>query len=168
MGQSAISLRRFAMGRVWPSGSPGDGPADEREAARLIAQFARGVAHAHRRGVLHRDIKPSNVLLQSSAEVAAADDTVDSPALPTPLLTDFGLAKVIESGEDQTRDGTLLGTPAYMAPEQAEGRLADVGPGTDIYALGVLLYELLTAQPPFRGQTDVQTLQLVAREEVPA
>ena len=82
-------------------------------------------------------------------------------------MTDFGLAKVAELAEDQTRSGTLLGTPAYMSPEQAEGRLEDIGPATDVYALGVLLYELLAGQPPLRGQTDVQTLQLVARGDVP-
>jgi eukaryotic-like serine/threonine-protein kinase len=127
-------------------------------AARLVRDLARGVDHAHSRNVLHRDIKPSNVLIETAN--GASEQAV-------PRLTDFGLAKLTELSEDETRSGSLLGTPAYMAPEQAEGRLGDVGPGTDIYALGLLLYEILAGRPPFRGQTDVHTLRLVSAGEVP-
>ncbi len=126
-------------------------------AARLVRDLAHGVAHAHSRGVLHRDIKPSNVLIETDG----------ASGLEVPRLTDFGLSKLMELAEDETRSGSLLGTPAYMAPEQAEGRLGDIGPGTDIYALGVLLYEILARRAPFRGETDVHTLRLVSAGEVP-
>jgi WD40 repeat protein len=131
-------------------------------AARLILALAEGVDHAHQRGVLHRDIKPSNVLLEGAGTTAE-----EGSAILVPRLTDFGLAKLTEAKEDETRNGSLLGTPAYMAPEQAEGRLQDVSAATDIYALGVLLYELLAGRPPFRGETDLQTLQMVAAGNVP-
>jgi WD40 repeat protein/tRNA A-37 threonylcarbamoyl transferase component Bud32 len=134
-----------------------------RLAARLVLGLAQGVDHAHQRGVLHRDIKPSNVLLEGAAP--STDVGVENLV---PRLTDFGLAKLTEMAEDETRSGALLGTPAYMAPEQAEGRLRDIGPPTDIYALGVLLYELLACRPPFRGESDVQTLQLVSAGDVPS
>ena len=131
-------------------------------AAQLVRDLARGVAHAHSRHVLHRDIKPSNVLIETvDANGATSGQSV-------PRLTDFGLAKLMELADDETRSGSLLGTPAYMAPEQADGRLEDVGPGTDIYALGLLLYEMLTGRPPFRGPTDVRTLRLVSACEVPS
>ncbi len=142
-------------------------PVPEREAAAMICWLARGVAHAHQRGVLHRDIKPSNVLLEPITEGSPTPGASGELALFTPRLTDFGLAKIAELAEDHTRSGTLLGTPAYMAPEQAEGRLEDVHTTTDVYALGVLLYEVLAGQPPLRGQSDVQTLQLVVRGEIP-
>jgi WD40 repeat protein/serine/threonine protein kinase len=137
-------------------------PVPMRSAAQLMSTLARGVEHAHRRGVLHRDIKPANVLLEATSEQPFMVEDLSSW---TPRLTDFGLAKVLEITEDETRTGNLLGTPAYMAPEQAEGRLADVGPATDVYALGVVLYELVTGRAPFRGQSDVQTLQQVSRGE---
>jgi WD40 repeat protein len=129
-------------------------------AARLVLGLAQGVDHAHQRGVLHRDIKPSNILLDGAQATASSGSLV-------PRLTDFGLAKLMEAPEDETRSGTLVGTPAYMAPEQAEGRLRDVGPATDIYALGVVLYEMLANRPPFRGESDVHTLQLVSAGDVP-
>jgi WD40 repeat protein len=130
------------------------------QAVRLLRALSLGVAHAHARGVLHRDIKPSNVLLERPANDSGSEE-------PEPRLTDFGLAKLVELADDHTRSGALLGTPAYMAPEQAEGRSRDVGEATDVYALGVILFELLTGRPPLRGDSDVQTLQLVARGDVP-
>jgi WD40 repeat protein/serine/threonine protein kinase len=136
-------------------------PVPIRSAAHLVGTLARGVEHAHRRGVLHRDIKPANVLLELTGEQPSAVDLSSW----VPRLTDFGLAKVLERSEEETRIGSLLGTPAYMAPEQAEGRLADIGPATDVYALGVILYELVAGRPPFRCQSDVQTLQQVSRGE---
>jgi WD40 repeat protein len=119
------------------------------EAARLIAALARGVATAHEKGVIHRDLKPANVLL-----------TADG----TPKLTDFGLAKDMSS-DGRTASGAVVGTPSYMAPEQAAARRAEVGPGADVYALGAILYECLTGRAPFKGPTPMDTLLQVMHEE---
>ena len=113
------------------------------EAAQLVAQLAGAVQSAHHRGVVHRDLKPSNVLL-------AADGT--------PKIADFGLAKRLEGESGQTKTGEILGTPCYMAPEQAVGK---VGPASDIYSLGAVLHELLTGRPPHQGVTPMETLQQV-------
>ncbi|MFO0953074.1 MAG: protein kinase [Isosphaeraceae bacterium] len=132
-------------------------PVPMRLAARLVARMADAVQHAHDRGILHCDIKPSNVLLQQGA------DTLD-PADLAPRLTDFGLARLTagaEPGQDLSRSGVPVGSPPYMAPEQAAGRNREVGRGTDVYALGATLYELLTGRPPFRGETMTETLRLV-------
>jgi serine/threonine protein kinase len=140
-------------------------------AAELVAALSDAVAYIHRRGILHRDIKPNNILLtwpQAAAPGAPATDhglrTTDSFAL-VPKLTDFGLAKRTQHGEEETKSGTMLGTPLYMAPEQAEGRLRDIGPHTDIYALGVILYELLTGRPPFQGDSDWSLRAQIAETE---
>jgi serine/threonine protein kinase/WD40 repeat protein len=137
-------------------------PVPPQLAAALVADLAEGVEHAHRRGVLHRDIKPGNILIDNTLQ--------PHKGLPLiPRLTDFGLAKIVEplsaESHDRTRSGIPLGTPAYMAPEQAAGRLRDVGPATDVYALGVILYELLTGKPPFRGESPTETRRLVQQEE---
>jgi tetratricopeptide (TPR) repeat protein/tRNA A-37 threonylcarbamoyl transferase component Bud32 len=134
-------------------------------AARLAAQLAEAVQHAHDRGVLHRDLKPSNVMLEARSDGPAGD------SLPfVPRITDFGLAKLAEGTEAasrgcQTHSGAVVGTPQYMAPEQAEGRSKWVGPAADVYALGAILYELLTGRPPFAGETMLATLELVRGEE---
>jgi eukaryotic-like serine/threonine-protein kinase len=124
-------------------------------AARWMAAIADAVQHAHDRGILHRDIKPDNVILTG----ASATESV------IPRLTDFGLAKFDEEGGNETRSEARLGTPHYMAPEQAAGRRGEVGPATDVYALGATLYEILTGRPPLRGETDAETLRLILESE---
>ena len=125
-------------------------PWKPRDAARLVEPLARAIHEAHRKGVVHRDLKPANVLL-----------TADG----TPKITDFGLAKRLDRDTGQTRTGALLGTPSYMAPEQAEGKSREIGPPADIYALGAILYELLTGRPPFRAATPLETVKLVTMAE---
>jgi serine/threonine protein kinase len=125
------------------------GPLPGRDAARYVRQIARAVHYAHQHGILHRDLKPSNIMLD-------ADDE--------PHVTDFGLAKRL-GDTGQTRTGSVLGTPSYMAPEQAGGRIKDLGPWTDVYSLGAVLYELLTGRPPFRAETATDTLMQVLENE---
>ncbi len=120
-----------------------------REAAELLTTIASAVESAHRVGIVHRDLKPSNVLFD--AEGIAK-------------VTDFGLAKRLEVDDGQTQSGHLLGTPSYMAPEQAEARHRDVGPATDVYALGATLYEMLTGRPPFKGTSYSETLLMVVSQ----
>jgi WD40 repeat protein len=144
-------------------------PVPAKEAALLVATLAEAVEHAHRRGVVHRDLKPSNVLLETLAE-GAADRKVSGAGLGfVPRITDFGLAKLqVESEGAQTQSGAIVGTPAYMAPEQAGGRNREVGPAADTYALGAILYELLTGRPPFLAETVLDILvQVRAAEPVP-
>jgi hypothetical protein len=130
----------------------GGAPLPAREAAQLVQTLARAIHAAHQRGIVHRDLKPANVLL-----------TADG----TPKITDFGLAKRLDT-RGQTRTGEIVGTPSYMAPEQAAGRKHEVGPATDVYALGATLYELLTGRPPFEAETALDTvLKVVAEEPVP-
>ncbi|MGE3803216.1 MAG: protein kinase [Gemmataceae bacterium] len=127
-----------------------EGPMPTREAARLIATLARAMEHAHAHGIVHRDLKPANVLL-----------TADN----VPKISDFGLAKHQWRADNQTQTGAVLGTPSYLAPEQALGH-KNVGPSADIHALGVLLYESLTGQPAFRGESPLDTMMLVASSTV--
>jgi tRNA A-37 threonylcarbamoyl transferase component Bud32 len=133
------------------------GPLPPGEAARLVEALAGAVEAAHRAGVLHRDIKPANVLL-SGADAAQS----------VPKLTDFGLAKYLDADEGMTHPGAFLGTPTFMAPEQAAGRNDRVGPRTDVYGLGATLYALLTGGPPFKGATSTATARLVVGAEPPA
>jgi serine/threonine-protein kinase len=125
-------------------------PLPPRRAAELLATLASAVQFAHKSGFIHRDLKPSNILL-----------TPDG----TPRITDFGLARAIDAGPEVTRSGALVGTPAYMAPEQARGDVRAVGPAADIYALGAVLYEMLTGRPPFAGQSAGETIHKVVSEE---
>ena len=150
-------------------------------AAGLIETLARAMAHSHQEGIVHRDLKPANILLQiadcrlqiEKTSSTPADEFADKSAIcnlqsAIPKITDFGLAKQMESDSQQTKSGAVMGSPSYMAPEQAEGRLKDIGPATDIYALGAILYELLTGRPPFRGANTVETLDMVRSREAVA
>src|SRR5262245_6986447 len=125
-------------------------PRPPRQAARLVETLAGAMAEAHRLGVVHRDLKPANILLTPEG---------------VPKVADFGLAKLLNVESGLTRTDSVLGSPSYMAPEQAEGRTKDVGPAADIYALGAILYELLTGRPPFRGATVLETLEQVKDAE---
>jgi eukaryotic-like serine/threonine-protein kinase len=125
-------------------------PLSARETASLTAMLARAIHASHQAGIVHRDLKPPNILL-----------TADG----TPKISDFGLAKQLDAENVRTRSGELLGTPAYMAPEQACGQSRAIGPAADIYALGVILYELLTGRTPFRGLTPLDVMQQVLKEE---
>lgn len=124
-------------------------PWPPRKAAELVAQVAAAVQFAHQAGIVHRDLKPANILLDDG----------------TPKITDFGLAKQLEGGSQHTRTGEIVGTPSYMAPEQASGVTKNLGPACDVYALGAILYELLTGRPPFRGQDPIDTVMQVLSDE---
>ena len=127
-----------------------DGPLPSREAARILAAVARAIHFAHMRGVLHRDLKPSNILLDEHGE---------------PHVTDFGLAKQLTEAGSMTRTGAVLGTPAYMAPEQAAGIRGQVGPQSDVYSLGVILYHMLTGRPPFQAASPAEMVMLVLEQD---
>ena len=123
---------------------------DQRAIAQLIAAVARAVEHANRRGILHRDLKPGNILLDERRE---------------PHVTDFGLAKRLDEKSSLTQAGAIVGTPSYMAPEQAQAA-TDLSTAVDVYGLGAVLYELLTGRPPFKGETAMETM-VKARSQEP-
>ncbi len=128
----------------------GGNPQPFREAAELVRKLAEAMDYAHQRHIVHRDLKPPNILL-----------TADG----VPKITDFGLAKNLGEESSQTQSGSIMGTPSYMAPEQAQGRTHDIGPLADVYALGAILYETLTGRPPFKGESILDTLEQVSTQQ---
>jgi len=155
-----------------------ESPTSPRAAAQLVETLARTMEVAHQRGIIHRDLKPANILLaklgsQSSME---RNREVDSSSLPAdhwsrntvPKIADFGLAKRVDDDSSQTQSGAILGTPSYMAPEQAGGKTREIGPAVDIYSLGAILYELLVGRPPFKAGNPIDTVrQVIEQEPVP-
>ena len=136
------------------------GPLQPRDAAGLVTTLARAMDHAHAHGLVHRDLKPSNILLaRPGCDAGQAPE--NDPARWPPKIIDFGLSKWFDGSTRLTHPATLVGTPAYMAPEQAGEGLAEVGPRCDIYALGAVLYQCLTGQPPFPSDSVANTLQLI-------
>lgn len=121
-----------------------------RNSAAFIETLARGIHVAHVRGIVHRDLKPANVLLTEDG---------------TPKIADFGLAKRLDDDSSQTRTGEILGTPSYMAPEQADGKPAEIGPAVDVHALGAILFEMLAGEPPFKGTTALESLRRLSSED---
>jgi len=126
------------------------GPLPSRVAARYVRLVAKAIHYAHRQGILHRDLKPSNIMIDPEDE---------------PHITDFGLAKRLGGDSGHTRTGSVLGTPSYMAPEQAAGKIRELGPAADVYGLGAVLYECLTGRPPFRAETPLDTLMQVTHNQ---
>ncbi|HEY4312155.1 MAG TPA: serine/threonine-protein kinase [Pirellulales bacterium] len=127
-----------------------EGPLTAREAASLLAPVAQAIHYAHSRGVLHRDLKPSNILIDAEGR---------------PHVSDFGLAKRVEAEMNLTLSGAILGTPAHMAPEQAAGTRGKLGPTSDVYSLGTILYQMLTGRPPFQAASPVDTVLLVLEQD---
>jgi tRNA A-37 threonylcarbamoyl transferase component Bud32 len=153
-GHSFLALEYVAGGSL--AARLDDKPWPAEKAAELVETLARSIQTAHDRGIVHRDLKPENVLLA---------DAPDTPvAQLTPKITDFGLAKRLQDGTGRTRTGEVMGTPSYMAPEQAAGK-KNIGPAADVYALGALLYRLLAGRPPFQADTPLHTLVMVLEQE---
>jgi serine/threonine-protein kinase len=148
-GGQAYFCMQYVEGSTLASLARG-GPLPPRQAAQLVAAIARAVEHAHRSGILHRDLKPSNVLIDGDGE---------------PLVTDFGLAKRVTGEPSLTASGAIVGTPSYMAPEQATADRGSARPTSDVYSLGAIFYELLTGRPPFQAASAVEVLLLVRSEE---
>jgi serine/threonine protein kinase len=138
-------------------------PLPARQAAELCEVLARAVEHAHSQGVVHRDLKPANILLSAEHSVLSAESKDRVAVLSGVKISDFGLAK--QERPDLTATGEVLGTPSYMAPEQAHGAGREAGPAADIHALGAMLYEFLTGRPPFLGASVLQTLEQVRGQE---
>jgi serine/threonine protein kinase len=152
-------------------------PLPSRYAAELIATLADAVHVAHKNGIVHRDLKPSNILFQKDERARIADEfkgneqsgsaILQALSSFVPKIADFGLARQFDGGSDLTMTGARVGTPSYMAPEQALGKKRAIGPAVDVYSLGAVLYELLTGRPPFRGETPSETeLQVIHLDPV--
>lgn len=150
-----LAGRHYLAMRLVPGGTLADllgrtaGPLRVPHAVDLVERLARAVHHAHQRGILHRDLKPANVLLDETGQ---------------PLLVDFGLAKLVARDGPITQTRAVLGTPAYMPPEQAAGRNEEITTAADVYGLGAILYELLTGRPPFAGGTSAETVRMVLED----
>jgi tetratricopeptide (TPR) repeat protein len=148
-------------------------PLPTRPGAELVETLARAMHAAHQRGIVHRDLKPANILLAPAHGGGAAATAPDAPASPAgmnwvPKIADFGLAKRLDVQAGQTQSGAIMGTPSYMAPEQARGESKEISPAADVYALGAILYEVLTGRPPFKGATAWDTVvQVISTEPVP-
>src|SRR5262245_13833097 len=178
------SLDQLLAGKPQPAG----------QAARLVRTLALAVQHAHEQKIVHRDLKPGNILLQNDEDRMTNDERMPNDEAPMPKtsdvsgsslrlrhsfdirhsafgipkITDFGLAKRLDAESTAvTQEGDVLGTASYMAPEQATGRVGEIGPGVDVYALGAILYEMLTGQPPFQANTWNETVQMVIHDEPP-
>ena len=149
-GRPFFSMKLMEGGTLSERLSTGGSGLDARQAAVLLAKIARAVHHAHQRAVLHRDLKPGNILLDQQGE---------------PHVSDFGLAKCLDSTDGFTMSGTMLGSPSYMSPEQAAGHANQLTTASDIYSIGALLYQLLTGRPPFEAATPLATLEKVTRQE---
>jgi serine/threonine protein kinase len=161
----------------------GGKPQDPYQSARLVATLAYAVQAAHDHGIIHRDLKPANILIQKVGATTSGprrpaetvqtrllrkESTLLDPhgsAWGIPKITDFGLAKRMEEQDGNTVTGAIMGTPSYMAPEQATGKTDQVGPAVDVYALGAILYEMLTGRPPFAGVTPLDTLRQVQSQD---
>jgi serine/threonine-protein kinase len=150
-------------------------PVGTRNAAALVATLAEAVRVAHQGGIIHRDLKPANILLQRQAIPGPQSETgIVLNVVPAsltdfdPKIADFGLARYFEGESGLTQSGVIMGTPSYMAPEQARGQKQAIGPAVDVYALGAILYELLTGRPPFHGETAAATIhQVTTQDPVP-
>jgi hypothetical protein len=161
-GNPYFSLEYVAGGNLAQRLSKAPLPA--RDAAVVLEALARAMHAAHQAGIVHRDLKPANVLLAACGSASGEDAKPQAAWLPK--ITDFGLAKRLDL-PGLTQTGAILGTPSYMAPEQAEGRTRDVGPAVDVYALGAMLYECLTGRPPFKAATAPETVRQVIADEPP-
>ena len=155
VGESEDGVPFFSMKYASGGSLQEVGPAlrdDQREIVRLMAKITRAVQYAHRQGILHRDLKPGNILLDSRSE---------------PLVSDFGLAKWLDTSSDLTRTLTIFGTPGYIAPEQAKGPAANLKPAADVYSLGAILFDLLSGRPPFLGEHALAVIQQAADKPAP-
>ena len=155
VGESEEGVPFFSMKYASGGSLQEVGPAlrdDPREIVRLMAKVTRAVQYAHRQGILHRDLKPGNILLDGCGE---------------PLVSDFGLAKWLDTASDLTRTLTIFGTPGYIAPEQAEGPAASLKPSADVYSLGAILFDLLAGRPPFLGEHALAVIHQTADKPAP-
>ena len=163
-GQHFFSMKLVEGGSLAQAISSPGSVISQKDAARILAQVARAVHYAHQRGILHRDLKPANILLERESKSAGKATSPPGSWPMVPLITDFGLAKLMEKDHGVTHTGAIVGTPSYMAPEQARAEKC-LTTGTDIYSLGAIFYELLTGRPPFRGTTPLETMHLVQEKE---